>query len=54
MRASEGLAKDDFLKDKTRILAFERSLEIIGEAVARIGDDFKDEHPEIPWRKIRG
>ncbi|WP_420456600.1 DUF86 domain-containing protein [Rubrivirga sp.] len=51
--ASAGLTKDDFLGDKTLILAFERSLEIIGEAVARLDDAFKDAHPAVPWRKIR-
>lgn len=54
MGASKGLTKDDFLTDKTRILAFERSLEIIGEAVGRLDDAFKDAHPDVPWRKIRG
>ena len=52
--ASIGLNKEDFLSDKTRILAFERSLEIIGEAVGRLDDAFKDAHPDVPWRKIRG
>ncbi len=52
--ASEGLTMEDFLADKTRILAFERSLEIIGEAVGRMDDAFKEAHPAIPWRKIRG
>ena len=52
--ASAGLSKDDFLQDQTTILAFERSLEIIGEAVARLGDDYKASHPDVPWRKIRG
>ena len=51
---SAGLTKDDFLGDKTRILAFERSLERIGEAVGRLDDAFKAGHPTIPWRKIRG
>ena len=32
--------------------AVERNLEIIGEAARRISDELKQEHPEIPWRKI--
>ncbi len=52
--ASEGLTKERFLEDRTLILAFERSLAIIGEAVANIDDDFKAAHPDIPWHKIRG
>lgn len=54
IETSAGLTKDEFLNDKTLILAFERSLEIIGEAVAKIDDEFKDAHPEVPWRMIRG
>ena len=36
------------------ILAVERSLEIIGEAVGQLDDAFKDAYPEIPWRSICG
>jgi uncharacterized protein with HEPN domain len=53
MTASDGVEKADFLNDRTLILAFERSLEIIGEAVVRLDPDFKAAHPTIPWRKIR-
>ncbi len=31
-----------------------RHLEIIGEAVRAIPQDFKEKHPEIPWKKING
>ena len=31
-----------------------RRLEIIGEAVKNIPDDFKKEYPDLPWRKIAG
>lgn len=54
MATSAGIVKSDFLDNRTLTLAFERSLGIIGEAVARIDDDFKAAHPTIPWRKIRG
>lgn len=54
IETSAGLRKDAFLQNQTLILAFERSLEIIGEAVAKIDDDFREAHPAIPWRKIRG
>lgn len=31
-----------------------RRLEIIGEAVKNIPDDFREKYPEIQWRKIAG
>jgi uncharacterized protein with HEPN domain len=43
---------EDFLKDDMLRAAVERNIEIIGEAARRISDDLKQEHPEIPWRKI--
>ncbi len=27
-------------------------LQVIGEAAARLGRDFHDAHPEVPWRQI--
>ena len=52
--ASEGMEQEAFLSNQTILLAFERSLEIIGEAVGRLDDEFKASHPDIPWRNIRG
>jgi len=34
--------------------AFVRSLEIIGEAVKNLPEDFKKRYPEIPWKEIAG
>jgi uncharacterized protein with HEPN domain len=31
-----------------------RRLEIIGEAVKKIPDEFKNKYPDIPWKKIAG
>ncbi|MCX5846985.1 MAG: DUF86 domain-containing protein [Deltaproteobacteria bacterium] len=31
-----------------------RNLEIIGEAVKRLSDPFKQSNPEIPWRNVAG
>jgi uncharacterized protein with HEPN domain len=31
-----------------------RNLEILGEAARNIPDDLREEHPEIPWRRMIG
>jgi len=45
------LDKDDNLQMKDAII---RRLEIIGEAVKNIPDDFKKDYPDIPWKQISG
>ena len=42
----------DFMADEMLRAAVERNLGIIGEAARRISEEFKQEHPEIPWRQI--
>lgn len=36
------------------ILALAMEITIIGEATARLSDELKSEHPEIPWSAIVG
>ena len=43
---------DAYLQDRKLQRAVERAIEIIGEAAARMSADFREAHPEIPWRKI--
>ena len=31
-----------------------RNLELIGEATKRLPSDFRDEHPQVPWREMAG
>ncbi len=50
----EGITKEKF-KDSELLQGFvERKLEIIGEATKRIPDDFKQKHPNIPWKEMAG
>lgn len=46
----EGVDLDDFLEDKQRQRAVERTLELIGEVANRLGDD----RPQIgiPWDQV--
>jgi uncharacterized protein with HEPN domain len=41
-----------YAADENLRLATERRIEIIGEAARRISPEFKEAHPEIPWRLI--
>ena len=43
-----------FLHDLKTQSAVLYQISIIGEAVGRLSDDFKNDHPDVPWRDIRG
>ena len=45
---------DSFLSDEKTKDAVARNFEIIGEAANRIDPDFRLNHPEIQWNRIRG
>jgi uncharacterized protein with HEPN domain len=49
-----GLSFIDYDNDRRTQLAIERALEIVGEAAGRVSKQFRDSHPEIPWRQIIG
>jgi len=55
---TENLTLNKFLAtDRERSitrLAVERQLEILGEAARRVSSQFRDAHPELPWREIVG
>lgn len=53
-RYTAGLDRQAFLSDDKTIDAVVRNLEIIGEAVRRLPDDFKSKHKKIPWYRIAG
>jgi uncharacterized protein with HEPN domain len=48
------LGRDAWDKDRIRQLAVERLLEIIGEAANSLSEEFRAQHPAIPWRDIIG
>jgi uncharacterized protein with HEPN domain len=51
---THNLTYDEFIADNKTIDAVIRNFEIIGEAANRLPDEFKDQHNEIDWHKIRG
>jgi len=48
------LSEDQFMHDEVLQRAFTRSLEIIGEAVKNIPDEYKLSHVEIDWKSFAG
>ena len=49
---SDGITKDDFLKDAIIQDAVIRRLEVIGEAVKNLPLEFTSKHNEVEWDKI--
>lgn len=49
---SQGLSFERFMANETLRRAFVRSLEVIGEAVKNLPEEFRDMHSEIEWRPI--
>ena len=45
--------KEDFFADLEKQFAVARALEIIGEASAKLSEDFCREHSEIDWRGLK-
>lgn len=43
---------EDFLLDAMLYFAVVKNMEIIGEAAYMLTHDFKDTHPDTPWRDI--
>ena len=48
------LTAEAFANDRLVQSATIRCLEVIGEAATRVSREFREDHPEIPWREITG
>ena len=48
-----GLGKSDFGRNRILQRAAERLLEVIGEAVSRLSDDFCASYPDLPLRQAK-
>ena len=50
----QGLDRPAFDQDENLRLAVTHLIQTIGEAAARVSDQHRDAHPQIPWRQIVG
>lgn len=48
------ISREDFNNDEKLRLALTHLLQIIGEAARRISPEFRNNHPQIPWKEIVG
>ncbi len=51
---THGCTRADLDENRMLNLAVIRLVEIVGDSCSRIPKEFRDEHPEIPWREISG
>ncbi len=49
---TQGKTEADFVADPMLQDAIIRRIEIVGEAINNISEEFTEENPEIPWRAI--
>lgn len=49
-----GISYHAFLDDKLRMSAVMQKLMVIGEAAARVSEEFRASHPEVEWPAIAG
>jgi len=47
-------ALDELLADWRNALAFERVMEVLGEAVKRLPAELRDRYPAVPWKLVAG
>jgi len=53
-RYTAGMTFEQFTLDEKTADAVARNFEIIGEPANRLPDEFKSQHPNIDWDRIRG
>jgi uncharacterized protein with HEPN domain len=46
----EGTGYEGFLEDRMMQNAVMRSIEVVGEAARLVSPEFRDAHPDVPWR----
>ena len=52
--SSKEISEDRFMRDATLQRAYTRSLEIIGEAVKGLPEEFRSKYPDMDWKGMAG
>ena len=53
MEFSTGMGYEEYLADRKTRYAIYRNIEVMGEAVGRMPEYFLNNHPDVPWAKIK-
>lgn len=54
MSHARGRSRQDLESDRLLALGLVRLLEVVGEAAARVPENVRAKHPDIPWQEIVG
>lgn len=54
MRYADGKSFDDFVKDDMMYYAIVKNIEIMGEASNMLTVEFRENHPDTPWKLVNG
>ena len=49
-----GTTLDELVSDWRSVLAFERVLEVLGEAAKRLPLELRERYPAVPWKLVAG
>jgi uncharacterized protein with HEPN domain len=48
------MTQAEFAADQKTIAAVMYAIAIMGEATKRLSDEFREQHPQLPWRELAG
>jgi uncharacterized protein with HEPN domain len=54
LRYTDNISRAELEVNDEKLSAILYQIAIIGEATKRLSQDFRQQHPEIPWREIAG
>jgi uncharacterized protein with HEPN domain len=49
-----GKSKEELTSDKIRFYGLVKNIEIVGEAAYMLSAEFKEVHPQTPWKVVQG